>query len=85
MRSWAEEHVALTQMLLCPTVVGDTEGEMVAWCTKPGHGTRLIPPGLHLSLIDSYFASDLVLLLQARLRASSGSGCVHTFSLKNES
>lgn len=25
--------------------VGDTEGEMVAWCTKPGHGTRLIPAG----------------------------------------
>jgi hypothetical protein len=27
------------------SVVGDTEGEMVAWCTKPGHGTRLIPEG----------------------------------------
>ncbi|TEB20316.1 hypothetical protein FA13DRAFT_1672616 [Coprinellus micaceus] len=27
------------------SVVGDTEGEMVAWCTKPGHGTRLIPAG----------------------------------------
>ncbi|KAG5651405.1 hypothetical protein H0H81_008763 [Sphagnurus paluster] len=25
------------------SVVGDIEGEMVAWCTKPGHGTRLIP------------------------------------------
>jgi hypothetical protein len=25
--------------------VGDIEGEMVAWCTKPGHGTRLIPAG----------------------------------------
>lgn len=23
--------------------VGDVEGAMVAWCTKPGHGTRLIP------------------------------------------
>jgi len=25
------------------STVGDSEGEMVAWCTKPGHGTRLIP------------------------------------------
>ncbi|KAJ3507992.1 hypothetical protein NLJ89_g5995 [Agrocybe chaxingu] len=25
--------------------VGDIEGEMIAWCTKPGHGTRLIPAG----------------------------------------
>ncbi|KAK9895459.1 hypothetical protein P389DRAFT_93429 [Cystobasidium minutum MCA 4210] len=27
------------------SVVGDTEGEMVAWCTRPGRGTRLIPEG----------------------------------------
>jgi hypothetical protein len=25
--------------------VGNIEGIMVAWCTKPGHGTRLIPEG----------------------------------------
>ena len=25
--------------------VGDIEGEVVAYCTKKGHGTRLIPPG----------------------------------------
>ncbi|KAG6853872.1 hypothetical protein C0991_000479 [Blastosporella zonata] len=25
------------------SVVADTEGEMVAWCTSPKHGTRLIP------------------------------------------
>eukprot|EP00753_Platysulcus_tardus_P001069 PLAT11020.1.p1 GENE.PLAT11020.1~~PLAT11020.1.p1 ORF type:complete len:369 (-),score=-19.98 PLAT11020.1:217-1323(-) len=25
--------------------IGDTEGEEVAWCTKKGHGTRLIPDG----------------------------------------
>ncbi|KAF9553483.1 hypothetical protein CPC08DRAFT_227123 [Agrocybe pediades] len=25
--------------------VGDIEGEMIAWCSKPGHGTRLIPEG----------------------------------------
>jgi len=27
------------------SLVADTEGEMIAWCTKPGHGTRLIPQG----------------------------------------
>ncbi|KAL8292655.1 hypothetical protein RQP46_001267 [Phenoliferia psychrophenolica] len=27
------------------SIVAEEEGEMVAWCTKPGHGTRLIPPG----------------------------------------
>ncbi|TFK49785.1 hypothetical protein OE88DRAFT_1662447 [Heliocybe sulcata] len=25
--------------------IGDTEGEEVAWCTKKGHGSRLIPEG----------------------------------------
>ena len=25
--------------------MGDTEGEAVAWCTKPGRGTRVIPQG----------------------------------------
>jgi hypothetical protein len=25
--------------------VGDTEQEVVAWCTKSGHGTRIIPNG----------------------------------------
>lgn len=28
-----------------PDVIGNTEGEEVAWCMKPGHGTRVIPPG----------------------------------------
>lgn len=28
-----------------PTTIGDSEGEEVAWCTKPGRGTRLIPAG----------------------------------------
>ena len=27
------------------SVVGDTEGSAVAWCTKAGHGTRIIPSG----------------------------------------
>jgi hypothetical protein len=27
------------------STVADQEGEMVAWCTKPGRGTRLIPAG----------------------------------------
>jgi hypothetical protein len=25
--------------------ISDTEGVEVAWCTQPGHGTRIIPPG----------------------------------------
>ncbi|KAF8888460.1 hypothetical protein CPB84DRAFT_1786113 [Gymnopilus junonius] len=25
--------------------VGQIEGEMIAWCTRPGHGTRIMPPG----------------------------------------
>ncbi|CAG7854996.1 SubName: Full=Uncharacterized protein {ECO:0000313/EMBL:CCA70589.1} [Serendipita indica DSM 11827] len=27
------------------SLIGDTEGEAVAWCTKGGHGTRVIPEG----------------------------------------
>ncbi|KAL1715331.1 hypothetical protein EV715DRAFT_256395 [Schizophyllum commune] len=27
------------------SMIADTEGEEVAWCTKPGRGTRLIPEG----------------------------------------
>jgi hypothetical protein len=27
------------------STIGDTEGESVAWCTKPGYGTRVIPKG----------------------------------------
>ncbi|KAI9568151.1 hypothetical protein HD554DRAFT_2260752 [Boletus coccyginus] len=27
------------------STIGDTEGEVVAWCSKPGYGTRLIPAG----------------------------------------
>ncbi|KAF5374206.1 hypothetical protein D9758_004641 [Tetrapyrgos nigripes] len=27
------------------STIGDSEGEVVAWCTKPGRGTRLIPEG----------------------------------------
>ncbi|KAG6889081.1 hypothetical protein C0995_003934 [Termitomyces sp. Mi166 len=34
---WAPDPVNAT--------VADQEGEMVAWCTKPGRGTRLIPGG----------------------------------------
>jgi hypothetical protein len=26
-------------------VIGNIEGETVAWCTKEGHGTRIIPEG----------------------------------------
>jgi len=28
-----------------PTTIGDSEGQEVAWCTKPQYGTRLIPAG----------------------------------------
>ncbi|KAF7974260.1 hypothetical protein HWV62_13042 [Athelia sp. TMB] len=34
---WAPSKVGST--------IADTEGEEVAWCTKPGRGTRIIPPG----------------------------------------
>ncbi|KAJ6486892.1 hypothetical protein C8R45DRAFT_828078 [Mycena sanguinolenta] len=27
------------------STIADTEGEEVAWCTKPGRGTRIFPPG----------------------------------------
>ena len=27
------------------STIADTEGELVAWCTKPGRGTRIIPSG----------------------------------------
>ncbi|KAK7046686.1 hypothetical protein R3P38DRAFT_3388420 [Favolaschia claudopus] len=27
------------------STIADTEGEEVAWCTKPGRGTRVFPPG----------------------------------------
>ena len=30
--------------------VGNTEGEMVAWCTKAGHGTRVMPEGTLLAV-----------------------------------
>ena len=26
------------------STIADTEGEEVAWCTKPGRGTHIIPP-----------------------------------------
>jgi len=26
-------------------IIGNIEGEAIAWCTKPGHGTRLMPAG----------------------------------------
>ncbi|CAG7854995.1 SubName: Full=Uncharacterized protein {ECO:0000313/EMBL:CCA70590.1} [Serendipita indica DSM 11827] len=49
--------VLCSPLLICPhrflplgpqdpnSVIGNVEGECVAWCTKPGHGTRLIPAG----------------------------------------
>ncbi|KAG1726118.1 hypothetical protein EDB19DRAFT_1945380, partial [Suillus lakei] len=39
------------------STLGDTEQEEVAWCTKPGHGTRLIPNGAlqGVQLLHSWF------------------------------
>ncbi|KAJ7627608.1 hypothetical protein DFH06DRAFT_1103249 [Mycena polygramma] len=38
--------------------IADSEGEEVAWCTKPGRGTRLIPPnalqGVQFMRTDAY-------------------------------
>lgn len=28
-----------------PTTIGETEHEEVAFCSKPGYGTRVFPPG----------------------------------------
>ncbi|CAD6915499.1 unnamed protein product [Tilletia controversa] len=38
--------VAFINASRAPGVVGDTERDEVAWCTKPGRGTRLIPDGI---------------------------------------
>ena len=32
------------------STISDTEGEEVTWCTQPGHGTRIIPPGTFTGL-----------------------------------
>ncbi|CAD6923287.1 unnamed protein product [Tilletia controversa] len=37
--------VAFINSSRSPGLVGDTERDEVAWCTKPGYGTRLIPDG----------------------------------------
>ncbi|KAJ6499719.1 hypothetical protein C8R47DRAFT_971354 [Mycena vitilis] len=40
------------------SIIADSEGEEVAWCTKPGRGTRLIPPdalqGVQFMRTDGY-------------------------------
>ena len=38
-------HTFLTGSSAQPGTIGDTEREEVAWCTKSGRGTRLIPNG----------------------------------------
>jgi len=43
------------------STIGDTEGEEVAWCTKPGYGTRLIPEGA-LQGMQYLIAPDYIML-----------------------
>ncbi|RDB23097.1 hypothetical protein Hypma_009958 [Hypsizygus marmoreus] len=38
-------HFCLWAPINANSIVGNVEGEMVAWCTKPGRGTRIIPGG----------------------------------------
>ncbi|KAH7104032.1 hypothetical protein BKA62DRAFT_748926 [Auriculariales sp. MPI-PUGE-AT-0066] len=42
-----------------PSPIGDAEGEVVAWCTKPTHGARVIPAGT-LSGVQFYHAPSYV-------------------------
>jgi len=57
------------------SVVGDHEGEMVAWCTKPGYGTRLIPEGT-LKGLQSMKTPDYIQIVgfidQTKLNIASG-------------
>ncbi|EMD31526.1 hypothetical protein CERSUDRAFT_89048 [Gelatoporia subvermispora B] len=43
------------------STIGDTEGEEVAWCTKPGYGTRLMPAGA-LQGMQYLIAPDYIML-----------------------
>ncbi|VDB84003.1 unnamed protein product [Peniophora sp. CBMAI 1063] len=43
------------------SVIGDAEGEVVAWCSKAGHGTRVMPPGT-LQSVQLLKAPDYVML-----------------------
>jgi hypothetical protein len=43
------------------STIGDTEGDEVAWCTKAGHGSRLIPAGA-LQAVQLLKAPDYVLV-----------------------
>jgi hypothetical protein len=38
------------------SVIGNVEAVVVAYCTKPGHGTRLIPEGALLAVYVLHFA-----------------------------
>ncbi|KAI0034376.1 hypothetical protein K488DRAFT_84104 [Vararia minispora EC-137] len=43
------------------STIGNTEGDEVAWCTKKGHGTRLIPDGA-LQAVQLLKAPDYVIV-----------------------
>ncbi|KAG1841166.1 hypothetical protein C8R48DRAFT_751227 [Suillus tomentosus] len=43
--STTENQNSMCQTSFPNSTIGDTKGQEVAWCTKPGHGTRLVPAG----------------------------------------
>ena len=56
-------------------VVGDIEAVVVAYCTKPGHGTRLIPPGTLTAVYvqtftdtSSYWLTSTIIVNSSRHR-----------------
>jgi len=59
------------------STISDDEGETVAWCTKPGHGTRLIPQGA-LQGVQFLIAPDYIqvvgLIDQTQIDMQAGDG-----------
>jgi len=59
--------------------VGESEAREIAWCTKPGHGTRIIPPGA-ITGVQFLYAKDYVQVVgyidqtQVNLAASDEGG-----------
>ncbi|KAI0044002.1 hypothetical protein FA95DRAFT_1574739 [Auriscalpium vulgare] len=57
------------------SLIADTEGEEVAWCTRKGHGTRLIPDGT-LQGVQFLTAPDYTLIVgymdQTKVNLQSG-------------
>ena len=59
--------------------VGASEAREVAWCTQPGHGSRIIPPGA-ITGVQFLYAKDYVQVVgfidqtQVNLAASDEGG-----------